>query len=219
MARLFITERELNFISDINKEIVKDVIGTKIYYFPVSTALSNVHQLYAESQEKAFDNPIIIDCRVKWMEAEVTTDQFTTERKSKVEVWIQSRDLLDRKIQLFEGDFFSYGQLFFEIIKLTYTKPVYGQVERLDGLHLVGMQARKGQFLAKLFGPTWEGYSDPNAVQRQFIQQRGVTNREGQTGDVHDLVREGVLEGPLTGPKEVSGRGDSTGVGSNFYDE
>ena len=30
MARLFITPRELDFISDINKEIVKDVIGQKV---------------------------------------------------------------------------------------------------------------------------------------------------------------------------------------------
>ena len=36
MARLFITPREINFINDLAKEIVKDVIGQKIYYFSIS---------------------------------------------------------------------------------------------------------------------------------------------------------------------------------------
>ena len=36
MGRLFISPREINFINDVAKELVKDVIGQKIYYFPVS---------------------------------------------------------------------------------------------------------------------------------------------------------------------------------------
>lgn len=219
MARLFITEREIDFINDLTKEMTKDIIGQKIYYFPVSDTKSRVHQLYEESQEKVFDNPIVIDCRVKWMEAEVTTNQFTTEKKSKVEAWVQARDLLDKNIQMLEGDFFSYGPMFFEIIKMTFSNTIFGQVERLGGIHIVGMQARKGQFMAKIFGPTWEGYSDPDAVQETFIQQRGGQNREGITGDVHELIKKGIIETPTDGPREVSGRGDSTGAGSSFYDE
>lgn len=219
MARLFITEREIDFINDLTKEITKDVIGQKVFYFPISSTKTHVHALYGEAPEKAFDNPIAIDCRVKWMEPEVTTNQFTIERKSKVEVLIQPRDLLDKGIQLFEGDFFSYGQLFFEIAKITIPNTIYGQVERISGYRVVGIQARKTQFLAKVFGPTWEGNSDQDAVQKTFIQQRGGDNREGETGDVRDLVKKGVLESPLTGPHEVSGVADTTGAGSSFYDE
>ena len=43
MARLFITPREIDFISDVTKEIVKDVIGQKIYYYKVREDLSKVH--------------------------------------------------------------------------------------------------------------------------------------------------------------------------------
>ena len=43
MARLFITPREINFINDIGKEIVKDVIGQKIYYFPISHIKTQIH--------------------------------------------------------------------------------------------------------------------------------------------------------------------------------
>lgn len=219
MARLFITEREIDFINDITKEVTKDVIGQQIFYFPVSITKSNVHELYEEAPEKIFDNPISIDCRVKWMEAEVTTTQFSVEKRSKVEVLIQSRDLLDKQIQLFEGDFFSYGQLFFEISKMTFSNTIFGQVERMGGIRIVGIQARKNQFIAKVFGPTWEGNSDPDAIQKEFVQQRGGTNKTGETGDTRNMIKKGVLDPALTGPREVSPLGDSTGAGSSFYDE
>ena len=55
MARLFITPREINFINDIGKEIVKDVVGQKIYYFPISEVKSKVHTLYEEAIDKIFN--------------------------------------------------------------------------------------------------------------------------------------------------------------------
>ena len=48
MARLFITPREVDFINDTAKEIVKDVIGQKIFYFPISEIKTNVHDIYEE---------------------------------------------------------------------------------------------------------------------------------------------------------------------------
>ena len=57
-------------------------------------------------------------------------------------------------------------------------------------------------------------------MQETFVQQRGFyENKEGITGDVRDLQRNGVLDAPLTGPAEVSELGDPENVGSAFYDE
>jgi len=62
--------------------------------------------------------------------------------------------------------------------------------------------------------------SDGDAVQKTFVQQRGVSaNRLGETADKRDLQTKGVLTEPISGPAEVSERGDSTGAGSSFYDE
>ena len=58
----------------------------------------------------------------------------------------------------------------------------------------------------------------PNAIQDEFIQQRGYSkNKNGETGDVRALRKKGVLENPLSGPQEVSQNGDETGSGSSFY--
>ena len=49
MARLFITPREIDFISDLTKEVTKDVIGQKIFYYKIREDLTNVHDVYEEA--------------------------------------------------------------------------------------------------------------------------------------------------------------------------
>ena len=220
MSRLFITPREINFINDIAKEVVKDVVGQKIYYFPISETKTKIHDVYEEAMEKIFENPIEIGCLVKYMPQDVRANIFGSEDFYTIEVYVQERDMLDKGITLLEGDFFSYGSVFFEIITAPDSNTIYGQVEHKGFLTITGKQARLGQFSSVTFGPTDEKYSDADAVQRTFIQQRGFSeNKEGQTGDIRALQQKGVLTKPITGPAEVSPTGDPQHVGSSFYDE
>tara|TARA_S200002703_G_scaffold118338_1_gene103996 strand:+ start:182 stop:847 length:666 start_codon:yes stop_codon:yes gene_type:complete len=220
MGRLFVTPREIDFINDIAKEIVKDVIGQKIYYFPISEVKTQVHDVYEEAVDKVFENPIEIDALVKYEAQNVTTNKFGSEETYNIEAYIQSRDLLDKGIQLTEGDFFSYGDTFFEVIKAPSSDTIFGQIEHKRFVTITGKQSRKGQFISKVFGPTDEAYSDADAVQNTYVQQRGFEeNRLGKTGDVRDLQKKGVLDAPLTGPAEVSPKGTDGKVGSAFYDE
>lgn len=220
MGRFFITPREINFINDVAKELVKDVIGQKIYYFPISEIKSKVHDVYEESPDKVFENPIEIDCLVKYQPQEIRTNRFGSEEYYTIEAYIQSRDLLDKGIEILEGDFFSYGSTFFEVIKGPSSDVIFGQIEHKSYITITGKQSRKGQFITKVFGPTSEAYSDPDAVQETFVQQRGYEkNRLGETGDIRQLRENNVLDTPLSQPREVSPKGDTTGVGSSFYDE
>ena len=218
MSRFFITPREINFINDLAKELVKDVVGQKIYYFPISEVKSKVHDVYEESPEKIFDNPIEIDCFVKYESPEVRTNRFGSEKYYSIEVYMQTRDLLDKKIEILEGDFFSYGAVFFEVTQAPGADIIFGQIEHGRFISIKAKQARKGQFLSKIFGPTSEQYTDEDAVQDTFVQQRGFEeNRLGKTNDVRDLRKNGVLDEPLSGPAEVSSKGDATNAGSSFY--
>jgi hypothetical protein len=220
MGRLFVTPREIDFINDIAKEIVKDVIGQKIYYFPISEVKTQVHDVYEEAVDKVFENPIEIDALVKYEAQNVTTNKFGSEETYNIEAYIQSRDLLDKGIQVTEGDFFSYGDTFFEVIKAPSSDTIFGQIEHKRFITITGKQSRKGQFISKVFGPTDESYSDSDAVQNTYVQQRGFEeNRLGKTGDVRDLQKKGILDAPLTGPAEVSPKGTDTKAGSAFYDE
>lgn len=220
MSRLFVTPREINFINDIAKELVKDVVGQKIYYFAISEIKSQVHDVYEESPDKIFETPIELECLVKYSPQEIVTNKFGSEEYYTVEAYIQVRDLIDKGIDLKEGDFFTYGETFFEIVKAPRTDTIFGQIEHKSFITITGKQSRKGQFLSKIFGPTSEWYSDPDAVQNTFVQQRGYEkNKLGKTGDVRALQQNGVLDAPITGPAEVSPLGDPDDVGSSFYDE
>ena len=114
----------------------------------------------------------------------------------------------------------SYGSTFFEVIKAPLTLTIFVQIEHKRFVTISGRHARKDQFLSKIFGPTSEEFSDSDAVQNTFVQQRGFKeNSLGKTADVRDLQKNGVLEKPITGPKEISSKGDNTNVGSSFYSD
>lgn len=217
MGRLFLSKREINFINDIGKELIKDVIGQKIYYYSISEIKSKVHDVYEESPEKIFETPIELECLVKYQEPEVRTNRFGSEKYFKVEAYIQSRDILDKGIEILEGDFFSYGSVFFEITQAPSTNIIFGQIEHERFITVKAVQSREGLFISKVFGPTSESNTDSDAVQEDFVQQRGFeSNRLGKTGDVRDLQKNGVLEKPISGPKEVSNK-EKKSAGSSFY--
>jgi len=220
MARLFVTPREINLINDLTKEIIKDVVGQKIYYYSISEAKTKINELYDESPEKFFESPVEIECLVDYQEPTFTTNKYGIEKTQNIEVFIQSKDLSDKQIEVDAGDFFTYGSVIFEITSVTVTKNIFGQIEHNDGIKLIGKQSRKQVFFTKVLGPTDSQYSDPDAVQDTFVQQRGFkTNQLGETGDVRELQKNGVLDKPITKPKEVSKKGEPGKSGSSFYDE
>lgn len=222
MSRLFATQRELNFISDITKEIIKDVIGTYVYYFPISEIKTRTHEVYNEALQKVYDNPIKIDALVDSnFQTDTKIDKFGIDAQYKLEVYVQHRDLIDKGINVNIGDFFSFSDVFYEITERVFMRNILGLPEHKDGVKLVGIKAREGLFKAPTIGPTDISRPDPDAVQTEFHQQRGdALDPNGEpTGDKRDLVENGVLDKPLTGPKEVSEKGDLTGAGSSFYDE
>ncbi len=219
MSRLFITPRELDFISDITKELIKDVVCQFIVYYPISEVKTSVHGVYDESMQKVFDRPIKLDCLVdNTFQSETKIDSFGVDSKYKLEAYVQHRDLIEKGINLQIGDFFSYGDVFYEVTERLLMRNIYGLPEHKDGIKLVGTKARAGQFDSILQGPTDYSRPDTGAVKVVSSQQRGVPeNSEGTTGDVRDMVRSGKLEQPISGPKRTT-NGDIS-EDSSFYEE
>ena len=218
MSRLFITPREIDLISDLTKEVIKDVSGQKVYYYRVREDLSDVHDVYEESPTKVFDPPVEIEARVEYEPEEIRTNKFGNEEFYSISVFFHERDLIDRDIVVRTGDYFSYGDTFFEITSAIVESNVYGQIEHSIGTKVTGKQARLGQIDVTPIGPTSESYTDDDAVQETFIQQRGLEeNRLGVTGDKRQLQEDGKLDAPTDAPTEISPRGDSESISSSFY--
>lgn len=215
MARLFVGQREVDFFADITKELIKDVAGQKIYYYTIREDLSNVHEIYEESTQKIFNPPVEIEAMVEWQPSEVKTTNFGTETIKTITIYLHYRDLLDRGITFKEGDYFSYGSYFFEATSIIYDKLIYGQIERVASMKVNGKQTRMNQVALRPHGPIDEIYSDEDAVQTTFEQQRGIPDH-----DVRRLQDDGVLEKPISGPRKVAPDGtvrSINGIGSSFY--
>jgi len=220
MSRLFIGTREIDFFNDISREVMKDIVGQKIYYYSIDYARTLVNDLYQEAPQKVFHHPIEMNALVQWNQSEQNTGGAGHDAIRKLEIFLHTRDLIYKRINVVLGDFISYGEAFYEIVEIRGADTVAGQIEYQMGTKLSVRQARKDQFLTKVLGPTWEGYGDPDSVQKTFHQQRGLAvNEEGETGDVRDLRKKGVLDEPLAGTMEVSTRGGTSSDDSAFYDE
>jgi hypothetical protein len=220
MSRLFITGRELDLISDLTKEVNKDVIGTKIYYYSISATKTRIHDVYAEAPEKIFENPVEVTAVVEYSETDQSTTKFGIDKNYTVKVFLHARDLLDVGLSVQVGDFFSYGEVFYEIAARVVEKTLFGQIEHYSGVTLTAVPARKNQFTTKILGPTDFTASDPDAVQTTYNQMRGFKeNDDGLTGDVRALREKGILSDPVTGPKQVSPRGSDVPDDYAFYDE
>lgn len=215
MPRLFLGQREADFFADITKELIKDVAGQKIYYYTVREDLSDIHDVYEESLHKIFNPPIEVECLVEWQPSEVKTTQFGHEQIKTIAAFLHNRDLIDRDLEVKQGDYISYGEYFFEITSVIFEKLVFGQVERVTSVKLNAKQARLEHVVKSVLGPTSEGYLDSEAIQTTFEQQRGTN-----ASDIRQLRKDGVLEDPITGIKKVAPDGSKKSVnniGSSFY--
>ena len=219
MSRLFITPREIDLISDLTKEVIKDVAGQKVYYYRVREDLTRVHDVYEEAPTKVFDPPIEIEARVEYLPEEIRTNQYGSEEFYSINVFFHERDLLDRDLEVKTGDYFSYGDTFFERTSSVVESNVYGQIEHSVGTRVTGKQARMGQIDVNPLGPTSESFTDEDAVQKTFVQQRGFSeNNLGETADKRQLQTDGKLDPPVSEkPAEVSSKGDDAGISSSFY--
>lgn len=206
MARLFIGQREMQFIGDLTKEYIKDVVGQVIHYFPISSIKSDVHSLYNEAAKKIFENPIKIPALVGQPEWASKTTSFGPDLEAKLEVLLQYRDLLDKKITLSEGDVFSYDDTLYEILTFVNLNNIFGLAEYNNAWKVNARSVRLSTIETNNIPSPRMG---PDDVQKTFEQQRGlpVMNDGNETNDYREMRgRLGVSMAPIalgTGAKRV----------------
>ncbi len=219
MARLFITAREIDLISDLTKEVIKDVSGQKVFYYRVREDLTDVHEIYEEAENKVFDPPVEIEARVEYQPGIIKTNRFGNEEIDTINVFFHERDIIDKDLEIRMGDYFSYGEVFFEITSAVVESNIFGQIEHSIGIKVIGKQARKGAIDFTALGPTQNGIEENKVVQEEFEQQRGLKeNSSGETNDVRALQEKGKVD-PVKEPAKVKNQKtkDSATTESFFY--
>lgn len=116
---LFIKDRDIEYINDINTELIEIVVLQKIIYYAVEDSLTQSDSLYGESTKKVFRNPIEIYCRVFLKNADVKSSNMGLDKIYEIEVFFQ-RDRVMKDLGFYprEGDFISWSNKNFEIKKV-----------------------------------------------------------------------------------------------------
>jgi len=106
------------------------------------------HELYGEAVEKTYLPPVRIYALVEWMIDETAyMDGFGVDRTWEIQVHFHRRRLTeDQDLFVREGDFVLYGEHYYEIIKLSEPKLLFGQVKKELEISALCKRARKGLF-------------------------------------------------------------------------
>lgn len=196
-------DRAMSFFSDITKELIKDVIGHSVYYYPINFEKSNKNETYGESVEKVFDNPIYIEAIIEYKgDSNFTQDPAGLDKRNQIIAYFHKRDMDDRKILPKNGDFIQFGGVNYEVKKVTNPKIIYGHID--NSLHWVldCEQARKGNLNVSDRQPTLNLYA--SSKPEYFTQSRGQ-----QEGDIRDLPEK--TGPPITGAKSSPFDGNNSG--------
>ena len=145
---LFLGEKERNLVKQVNDELIENVIGQQVLYYPIDMETTNFHELYGEAIEKTYLPPIRVYALVMFDEESSSyLDSVGIDGTSQITVHFHKRRLSDdQNLFVREGDFILYGERYYEIIKLSSSRRLFGQVDQKFEISALCKRARKGLF-------------------------------------------------------------------------
>ena len=147
MSKKFITSREMDFIDDIVKEFIQDVVQQEVNYYALSLPHTRVN-VYRESVEKVWASPIKINALVLYENTGVRTTSMGLDSQYRVDVHFHDAELVERNVDPREGDMIEFGSMYYEIASVTRPQLVYGQIHRKIAVKCSCVPSREGQFQA-----------------------------------------------------------------------
>jgi len=145
---LFLGKKERDLVKQVNDELIESVIGQAIVYYPIDIETTNYHSLYGEAVQKTFLPPVRVYALVSWEGIETSNaDSLGLDKVSTITVHFHKRRLTeDQDIYVREGDFVSYGSIYYEIMSLSEPRQLFGQTDFKLEIVAKCSRAREGLF-------------------------------------------------------------------------
>ena len=145
---LFLGKKERDLVKQVNDELVENVIGQAILYYPIDMDRTNFHDMYGEAVEKTYLSPIRVYALIKFdEEATSYMEGMGIDSDSVITVNFHRRRLTeDQDLYVREGDFILYGKTYYEIVKLSEPRKLFGQVNHTFEITAICKRSRKGLF-------------------------------------------------------------------------
>ena len=145
---LFFGEKERDLVKQVNDELIEKVIGQQILYYPIDLEATDFHELYGEAIQKNFLSPIRIYALVEFTDYSTQyMENVGIDKSWEINIHFHKRRLEeDQDLYIREGDFVLYGDYYYEIVKLTQPKLLFGQANKEFEIAAKCIRARKGLF-------------------------------------------------------------------------
>ena len=147
---LFLGKKERDLVKQVNDELIENVIGQDILYYPIDMARTDFNDAYGEAIVKTFLPPIRVYALIDFNDA--TTKYLEgagVDKMWEITIHFHKRRLNeDQDLKVREGDFVLYGETYYEIMTLTIDTELFGQVEHFFEVSAVCKKARQGVFNA-----------------------------------------------------------------------
>ena len=142
---LFFGKKERDLVKQVNDELIENIIGQQILYFPIDLQTTNFHDLYGEAIEKTFLPPVRVYAMVEF--TDFSTDYLANvgmDKTWEINVHFHKRRLEeDQDMYVREGDFVAYGDYYYEIVKLSEDTKLFGQVDHGFEISAICKRARQ----------------------------------------------------------------------------
>jgi len=148
---LFLGKKERDLVKQVNDELIEKVIGQQLLYYSIDLETTDFHDLYGEAIEKTFLPPVRVHALVEYQGIETSDmEGMAIDKTTKVKINFHKRRLTeDQDLYVREGDFVRYGEIFYEIVKLSEPKLLFGQVEHRFEVQAECIRSRDGLFNAE----------------------------------------------------------------------
>jgi len=123
---LFVDDRALVHFQRIATEVMECVTQQKLVYYAIEGTLSKTDELYGESTDKVFRQPIEIYALILYNSPLVKTGSFSSETQYSLKFYIQKYRLEDYKLNIRQGDFVEFGDKIYEITIVTEPQLIAG---------------------------------------------------------------------------------------------
>ena len=145
---LFLGKKERDLVKQVNDELIEKVIGQQILYYSIDMERTDFHDMYGEAIEKTFLPPLRVYALVN-VDEEATSylSGVGTDSDSVITVNFHRRRITeDQDVFVRQGDFILYGKIYYEIVKLSEPRKLFGQVDQTFEIAATCKRARRGLF-------------------------------------------------------------------------
>ena len=145
---LFTGQKERDLVKQVNDELIERVIGQQLLYFSLDVDHTNYHTLYGEAMNKTFLPPVLVMALIEWEGLETTyTESMGIDKVTTMTVHFHKRRLTeDQDLYVREGDMVKYGEQFYQLVKVSEPKQLFGQVENMMEISAKCVKVRRDVF-------------------------------------------------------------------------